>query len=88
MNFYQGSDKNLVEQLVRYEKLIQETSGICFNIYFSKIRKTWVASSIPVRFESVVIDILLEQVNDYLEANRLPTNKINYQFKYKYRKAK
>ena len=86
MDYYQGSEENLAEQLTRYEQNICETSGICFNIYFSKTRKAWVASSIQTKFESVVLDLLFERVNNFIEDNRQMTHKINYQFKYKYQK--
>lgn len=79
---------SLMKVTIEYEQLISETSGVCFNIYYAKIRKQWVANSTLKKFEALKLEWLLETVNIYLLRNRIETHKANYQFKYKFEEKK
>jgi hypothetical protein len=70
-----------LEQLKEFEEEYFQTSGICFQFTYSKIRKKWVAYTFGKKFEDADFFKMLNKVTDYIIKNRIPTNKENYQFK-------
>ena len=69
-----------------FEKEYLQTSGIAVNLYYSKIRKEWVAYCFGEKFSDVELHFLLDKLTNYIKANRIETGKVNYQFKYKVEK--